>query len=480
VVIGYIEALKDGPGFCRAAARLRSRGKALVLLKVGVSDTGRDAVSSHTGGLSSDDSGYQAAFDRHGVVRARTLEELNDFARVFSLGTIRPKITAATTSGGAGVYVADLCAELGIEMSTLSAETETALGEFVPSFGRVRNPVDLTAQVVNDISILRSSLEILLGDPQTGVLLFLLSGKGTPEQSAEVIEVMTDVQSRTDKKIVLCWLGVADEVRRRGSDAGLVVYQDPARFLRPLKRYFELQASFAGSTAPVPAWPAIAPVAQLPLQPGEDGRLLLTERDAMARLQAAGVDCPRQWLVRSPRELDEAGANVTYPCVMKIVEPVVAHKSDVGGVVVGLRNAAELRTAFEGMVQRLDARVVLIAEQIPPGQEVIVGCLRDETFGMRVTLGAGGVWTNIAADAVTLVPPFDEASIRDGLSRLKLWPVLNGARGQQRYAVDALVHTVARIVQAAWEMNATLREFECNPVIVTADRAVAVDAIGFA
>lgn len=480
VVIGYIEALKDGPGFCRSAAKLRSRGKALVLLKVGVSDAGRDAVSSHTGGLSSDDSGYQAAFDRYGAIRARTLEELNDFARVFSLGTMRPSITAATTSGGAGVYVADLCAELGIAMSTLSAQTEAALSTIVPSYGRVRNPVDLTAQVVNDISILRSSLEILLADPQTGILLFLLSGKGTPEQSAQVIEVMTAVQSQTDKKIVLCWLGVAEEVRRRGSDAGLVVYQDAARFLRPLRHYFDMQAAIAAGPPPPSDWPRAAPVAKLPLQQGPDGRPLLSERDSMARLRAAGVDCPAQWSVRSLAELDDVASRIPYPCVLKIVEPVVAHKSDVGGVILGIRNAGELRGAFEDMARRLGAREVLVAEQVPAGQEVIVGCQRDETFEMRVTLGAGGVWTNIVADAVTLVPPFDEASIRDGLSRLKLWAVLNGARGQQRCDIDALVRTVTGIVQAAWEMNGTLREFECNPVIVTADRAVAADAIGFA
>ncbi len=487
VVIGYIEALQDGPGFCRAAARLRAAGKPLVLIKVGTSAAGRDAVSSHTGQLSSDDSAYQAAFDRYGVIRARTLEELNDFARVFSLGRIRPKITAATTSGGAGVYVADLCADLGIEMSNLSLATETSLSTIVPSYGRVRNPVDLTAQVVNDISILRKSLEFLLNDPETGVLLFLLSGKGTLEQSTEVIDVMTDVQRRTDKKIVLCWLGVSDDVRRRGSDAGLTVYQDPARFLRPLKRYLDATRADSPNTAEAfvalsaqtePA-PKGGPNLKDGLVLGQDGRWVLPERQSMEWLEHFNVPCPRRWYARSADAVVEIGAQVTYPCVMKLVEPVVAHKSDVGGVVVNIASAHELLQAWLRMSESLLATEVLVAEQIESGLEVIVGCLHDETFGMRLTVGSGGVWTNFVSDAITLVPPFSDAYIRSELPRLGLWGPLNGARGQRAYAVDALVRTIADIARAGWAMRGDIREFECNPVIVTSQRAVAVDAIGF-
>lgn len=493
-VIGYIEALRDGEAFCAAATKMRANGKPVILIKVGTSAVGRDAVSSHTGQLSSDDAGYQAAFDRHAVIRVSSLQDLNDYARVFSLRNAKPKITAATTSGGAGVYVADLCADLGIEMGRLSRKTEAALAKIVPSYGRIRNPVDLTAQVVNDISILEASLQILVNDPETGILLFLLSGKGTPEQSAQVIAVFSAIQSKTTKKIVICWLGVTEEVRRKGSEAGLLVYQDPARFLRPLRDYFR---AFGGAAASPPSGKAARP--GLPAKPstrrlpainlpqlrkglarGENGRDLLTERQGMALLERFGVDCPRRWCARSAAEIRNIAKRTSYPCVMKIVEPVIAHKSDAGAVAAGIASEAELSAAWISMASRLKAREVMVVEQVESGMEVLVGCLRDETFGMRLTVGSGGIWTNFVSDTVTLIPPFTQAYIRSILPRLAIWAPMNGARGRPKLAVDNLVRTIEGIARLGWALRHEIREFECNPVIVTRRRAVAVDAIGFA
>jgi len=467
-VIGYVEALNDGPRFCAAAAKLRSRGKPLVMIKVGKSAAGQDAVSSHTG--------------RYGIVRANSLEELNDYARIFAIGPMQPKVTIVTTSGGAGVYATDLCTELGIEMSVLSSETEAGLSQIVPAYGRVRNPVDLTAHVVNDVSILKASLRLMLDDAETGVLLFLLSGKGLPEQAAEVIAVLTSIQEATSKKIVLCWLGVSEEVRRRGREAGLVVYQDPARFLRPLKRYFETNAVAALAAPTISPPPPVLDRAWVRerLERVGDAAPVLGERHCVELLEKSGIDCPRRWHARSAEDVHRIGEQAPYPCVMKIVEPVIAHKSDAGGVVTGITSAAELLAAWQRMVERLGAREVLVAEQIDQGVEVLVGCVRDETFGIRLSLGAGGVWTNFLHEAVTLIPPFDDAYLRASLEKLAIWAPISGARGHDKLAADTLVATVSKIAALGTALCEEIREFECNPVIVTRTRAVAVDAIGFA
>jgi acyl-CoA synthetase (NDP forming) len=492
VVLGYIEALTDGAAFCSAAARMRQSGKPLILIKVGKSATGRDAVSSHTGLLSSDDAGYQAAFDRYGVIRVSSLQDLNDYARVMSLKGVKPKITAATTSGGAGVYVADLCAELGIEMSVLSKRTESRLREIVPSFGRVRNPVDLTAQVVNDISILETSLQILLDDPATGVLLFLLSGKGSKEQSEQVMAVFKRVQSNSRKTLVICWLGVTDEVRTRAAQNGILVYQDPARFLKPLRDYFRVFGTRAVRSGRPPAEAAVRGKAGPRtmnfdqkifaglLARSSEGRMVIPEHDCMRLLEAAGVRCPQRWIAESQADVQRIARAISFPCVMKVVSPVLAHKSEAGGVAVGLESAADLMRQWRKMRATVDASRIMIAEQIERGVEVLVGCLRDETFGMRLTIGAGGIWTNFAADTVTLVPPFDQAYIREALQRLSIWAPLSGARGQKKLAVDALVKTIAGIAATATALREVASEFECNPVIVTAKSAVPVDAIAFA
>jgi acyl-CoA synthetase (NDP forming) len=485
-VLGYIEGLHEGQAFCAAADRLRKKNKPLVLMRVGRSAMGEDTISSHTGQMSSPDAGYQAAFDRYDVIRAATLQELNDHARLLSLDGLRPKLTVATTSGGIAVYTADLCAEHGVELSGLSRETETALEQFVPSFGRVRNPVDLTAQVVNDAAILEKSIRVLLDDPETGVLLFLLSGKGSKEQSQQVIDLFLKIQAETPKKIVLCWTSIQAEVRQRAISAGLIVYQDPANFIRPLGDYFRYQAMAADApkepsrdTAPAALTKAdLASVAEA-LVPNESGRKVFPENAALDLLASVGVDCPRRWRVRTQANFDSALAEIVYPCVMKISEPVIAHKSDVGGVVLGISSAQELRDAWQSMQSGLGAQEVLIVEEIERGVEVLVGCLRDATFGMRLSIGAGGIWTNMMKDSVTLIPPFDAEYIRRSLERLTIWGALSGGRGQGPANVEELVKTVAQIAAAGSALFGHLSEFECNPVIVTQDRAVVVDAIGF-
>jgi len=487
VVLGYVEGLRDGAGFCRAAKRMQDAGKPLVLIKVGTSAAGQDAASSHTGQLSSDDAGYQAAFDRYGVTRVRSLEQLNDYARLFSMKGLGSKVTTATTSGGASVYVADLCSDLGIEMGVLSPETERQLATVVPSFGRVRNPVDLTAQVVNDISILEVALRALLDDAETDVLMFLLSGKGTLEQSSQVISVLTRLQRTTAKTLVVCWLGVTDEVRKRGLDAGLLVYQDPAKFLVPFADYlrFQQRKASAGSTLSSPAQAEpVRPVVDFgrlraEAVPGDGGQLVLGERPSMRLLQEFGIDCPQIHYARSAGDIERIAATMRYPCVMKISEPVIAHKSDCGGVVLNITTREMMLSAWNDMVSRLSAREVMVAEQIESGMEVLVGCVHDQTFGMRLTVGSGGIWTNMVSDSVTLIPPFDAEYIRSVVKQLTIWAPMNGARGQPKLAVDRLIDTIAGIASLGWSLRHELREFECNPIIVTPTRAVAADAVGF-
>jgi acetyltransferase len=472
-VLGYVEALNDGAAFCAGAEKLRQAGKPLVLLKVGTSALGRDAVSSHTGLLSSDDTGYQAAFDRYGVIRAYSLQELNDFARLLSIAEVRPGVTVASTTGGGGVYVADLCGEFAVPLAGLSKETGGKLRDILPSFGRVANPVDLTAQVVNDNSILERSVDVLMQDPETGVVLFLLTGKGSPAKSREVIDIFKQLTARAPKPLVLCWLGVSEQVRMQAADEGLVVYDDPRRFIAPLGALLK-----ARRNAPSPASDAtrgIAPVLPDGMAPASRRRVM-SEAACMEVLENVSVDCPRRVKVSGASELTGAVARTGFPCVMKLSLPQLTHKSDAGGVVLGISSQAELEQAWNDMQTRFNAREVIVVEQIPSGVEMLVGCLRDPTFGMRMTIGAGGIWTSFANSVVSLIPPLTEGYVREQLERLPIWAQLAGARGQKPYAIEALVRACLQIAAAAQDWP-DLVEFECNPVIVTHERAVAVDAL---
>ncbi|MEI6468696.1 MAG: acetate--CoA ligase family protein [Betaproteobacteria bacterium] len=493
-VIGYIEGLRDGIKFSLAANRMREKGKPLILIKVGTSAAGRNAVASHTGQLSSDDAGYQAAFDRFGVIRVKTLEELSDFSRVFSFDKLIPKVTIATTSGGAGVYATDLCTDLEIEMSNLSKKTENKLSKIIPSFGRIQNPVDLTAQVINNMSILTNSLSILLDDPECGILLFLLSGKGTLEQSSEVINVINTVQNKSNKKIILCWLGVSDEVRKRGNASGLNVYQDPVNFLRPLQQYFNftnlsikkiinknnsIQTEITRDLNLIQRKLNESIKIKKYFKKDTNGNLMLEEKMCMDLLEEYGVDCPKRYFANSISKIVEISKVIKFPCVMKIVKPIITHKSDLGGVIIGITSKEVLKKEWIRLTTELKATQVMVVEQIEEGIELLVGSIRDETFGLRVTIASGGIWTNLLNSSITLIPPFNESYILSSIQKLPIWKQMSGMRGQQKYALDALIISLLNILQLMWDLRHDLKEFECNPIIINKNRAVVVDAIGF-
>jgi acetyltransferase len=212
---------------------------------------------------------------------------------------------------------------------------------------------------------------------------------------------------------------------------------------------------------------------------GENGEMILGERPSMRLLREFGIDCPQIHYARSSQDIEQIAATIQYPCVMKISEPVIAHKTDLGGVVLNIISREALLSAWNDMGSRLAAREVMVVEQIESGMEVLVGCVRDQTFGMRLTVGSGGIWTNMVNDSVTLIPPFNTEYIRSVLPKLAIWAPMNGARGQPKLAVDKLIDTIARIASLGGALRHELREFECNPVMVTPTRAVAADAVGF-
>ncbi len=431
---------------------------------------------------STTDSGYQAAFERYGIIRVQTLLELTDYARVFGMENLGPDLSVTTTTGGTGVYVADIASELGIPLTEFREETVARIEEIIPHFGRAQNPADLTLQTLNDPEVLERTIDLVMAEPDTGVVLFLFGGRGGKQQSAEMISNFARIQERAPNPLILSWLGVADEVRRRGSEAGLHIYSDPSRFLRPFAALLGPRAGFEAALAPKPPVfnravgdPGLD-ADDLIANPGE--RPILDEWRAMALVEEAGVSTPRRWRVTSDDELEAAAKAARFPCVAKLLEPALAHRSDVGGVVTGIASAQALAEVWQRMHSEFAAEVLLIAEQCPPGLEILVGGVGDATFGQRVVVGAGGIWTDRADDAVTLIPPFDDAYIEERLRGLKLWPRLAGERGQSALAVDRLVATVRAIADIAWREREVLNEFECNPIIVTETDAIAVDALG--
>jgi acetyltransferase len=479
-IIGYLEGVSDGERFRASLAHLQRAGKPLFVIKSGASERGSTSVASHTAQLSGNDSAFSATFLRYGVTRLTTLDEAVDVARAWSAHAATSGITVATNSGGTAVYLADACERYGVELAPLTAKTRDLLQQALPVFAGLANPIDITAQIINDRSLLGTTLAILDRDETvTAQLLFL----GSMEYLAdEFVDRLLDIRESLTKPLFVSWAGVGDRTRAQAAERGLPICADPARVLRGLG----LVRSAIETLRSAPASDAITapPIALVPLpdtltpRPVAGDRLALDEWQTMALLERFEVHGPRRRLVRSTDEALSA-AEVGYPCVLKLIEPLLPHRALAGAVVTGISSETELRAAYERLRREHRAEVCLVAETVPPGYELIAGVLADPTFGSRAALGPGGVWVNDAEDVQTLVPPYDDAYVAQVLSRLNLVNRIHSSGFEpDRLAADvaAILRALAGVVAAG---HGWITEIECNPIVITPTGVAMLDALAF-
>lgn len=487
-VIGYVEGVTDGEQFAEALEGLRRAGKPVFLIKAGASERGSLSVASHTAQMSGDDCAFDALFTRYGVTRLASMDEAVDVARALSLYSEANGVAVATNSGGAAAYLADACDQFGVPLANLQTETREALAATLPHFAGLNNPVDFTAQIINDRSLLWKTLELLDKDDAVDVLLVFL---GSMEYLADdLLAILKDAQERLTNPLVVSWLGVSERVRMAGMDAGLTVCADPSRVLRGLGLLragrHALQTSPGG-----PIDSALRPsveisqgssdeVGALVARPVEGERAGLDEWQVMELLERAGVQTPRRILVHSAAQAIAAAEKVGYPCVLKLIDPFLAHRAKVGAVRTGLCNSEDLSAAFQEMQNRHKLKLGLIVEQAPAGLELIVGVLADPIFGSRAILGLGGIWANEVNDVRTLVPPYDNEYVKYELSHLKRNQLVIEAAGGD---IESLAAEIACILQSLNSLvnlpSGGITEIECNPVLVTPDGIIVLDALAF-
>ena len=480
-VIGYLEGVSDGERFRDALEKLRQSGKSLFVIKSGASARGSAGVASHTAQLSGDDSAFDAIFRRHGVTRLRTLDEAVDVARVWSGHAATGGIAVATNSGGTAVYLADACERHGVPFAPLTNRTRERLERALPPFASYANPIDITAQIINDRSLLSTTLKILDEDETVGLQLLFL---GSMEYLAdEFIEQLLSLRPSLQKPLFVCWGGVGDRTRARAAEQGLPICADPARVLRGLGLIRTADAalrSAPGSAATIGGDATVKLLSHgIEARRVAGGRLALDEWQTMELLEQRGVRAPRRGLAHSADEAVAAAQQVGYPCVLKLLEPLLAHRALAGAVVTGIADERSMRAAFEKLRHEHAAERCLIAEQLTGDVELIAGVLADATFGTRAVLGVGGVWVNVVEDVQTLVPPYDEAYVADVLARLKLAGQLYSSElAPNRLAAEvaALLRALASTIEAS---NGAITEIECNPVLVTKAGAIMLDALAF-
>ncbi len=484
LICTVMEGIRSGPRFIAAAAAARRAGKPLIALKIGRSDFGKKAAQSHTASLAGEDAVNDAVFSQYGVIRVEDLDELLDVASLISRVGARSlrNICVYSSSGGAGVLSADKVGEAGLAMAVLADETVAEMARHAPAYAALTNPVDLTTKALTDPDLARRCLAPLFADPGVDAVLYPITSNYSASTEGLVRNMLAVAQGGA-KAFVPVWMS-----SRRGPAHDLLIQEGfaPVYSLRnamlALKRvsgYAAQAAEVAGGVedAAPAGLPAAAPAVQLPCN----------EAQAKALLAQYGVRAPRESLAATAEAAAEAARAIGFPVALKLVADGVLHKSEIGGVQLGLRDEAEVRAAFERIlanaarhqVPAAAIRGALVSEMVVDGVEMLVGLHRDEVFGPVLSVGAGGVWVEVDADVARCHLPASLQQIEHALDQTRIARRLASHRGLPARDRAALVDAVQRIAALFTALGDGVQSLEVNPLVVLdAGRGVvALDAV---
>lgn len=483
-IVGYIEGLRDGARFERVATRLRDEGRLLTLLKAGETEKGALAAASHTAALAGSGAVYRAMFERLCVVPAHDILHAADMAY---LGRFRerasgPRVAVLTISGAIGALLADAFTQAGIDLPELSAPVREALREGIPRFGMVHNPVDFTGNIVNRHQFAAQALEALFASGEVDFAVIYAPGF-LIDRMAEGLAAVSKASGR-----LVAAISTGKVASRESLEAaGVPVFDDTTRAVRALAslaHWHENRRRHAGSTraTPTAALPAVA--REIVREARRDGERAIDEHRAKRLMAAFGVPVAEERVALTAAAAVEAARVIGHPVALKVLSADIAHKTEAGGVRLNLVGDDAVQAACAGVLQSVaerqpQARVagVLVQKQEAPGTELLVGVVRDPVFGLVMTLGLGGVWTEVFGDVVHAPLPVTGDLAPALLRRLKGWSLLEGFRGAAPVDLGALANAIARISDAACALAADLDELEINPLIARSDGVVAVDAL---
>ncbi len=482
VIAAAAEGIRNPDALLAALAAARAAGKPVIMMKAGRSALGRRAARSHTAAIAGDDAVFDAVLAEFGSVRAESAEQLLDFAyaatrRVYPA---RNALGVLTVSGGAGVLIADEAASLGLAMPPLPEAAQAALKEAVP-FAAPANPVDCTAQVFNEPALIGRFAETMLAQRveeggYPSVLAFFTQTGGSPTIAPVLRAALAAVRAKYPDRLYALSV-IAPEARVREYEAdGWLVFEEPVRAVRAIAAMGRIGAAFAAAPDGKPAkLPEVALPAETP-----------SEAEAKRLLARAGIETVPERVAATEEEAVRAADALGYPVVMKILSPDILHKSEIGGVMLGLADAGAVREAYGTLLGRAreaapEARIegVLIAREVRGGIECILGVHRDPCFGPIAMFGLGGVFVEVLSDVVFHRCPLDEDVALRMIGAVRGAALLSGARGRKQADVAALARMLARLSAFAAAAGPRLVSIDLNPVFVRGEGegAFAADAV---
>lgn len=484
VIIGYLESVPRGRRFMDAASAVSSETP-VVLVKAGRTDAGAQAASSHTGAMAGSDRVVEAAFSQAGVVRARSASDLFDAAQVLA-GLPIPEgsgLGIVSNAGGPAVLATDAAADVGLELAEFDAGTLERLTDLLPDAADPYNPVDILGDA--DIPRFEAVLDAVIADEQVDAVL-VLSAPLALLDYGELGETLARMQQTHEVPMVTCLMGGREQTEKAVThlrERSIPNYFDPARAVDALAALDTYRRRQERPTAEAVDLGVDQASADAVLQTARDRDRSMLGLEALDLLEAYGIAVPEGRLVDDPKEAAAYAQTLSSDeVVLKIVSPDVSHKSDVGGVRIGIP-PADVEATFEDIVTRVrnyrsDASIlgIYVQEQLDLADavEVIVGANRDPQFGPVVLFGLGGIFVEILEDVTLRVAPVDRAGAREMLDAIDAAAVLRGARGRPPIDRDAVVETIVAISQLMMDHPEVL-ELDINPLIATPTQAYAID-----
>ncbi|SDK91862.1 acetate--CoA ligase family protein [Nonomuraea jiangxiensis] len=535
VIALFLETIRNPAEFSRVARRALAAGKPIVALKIGRSRLASNTAQAHTGALVGDDDVIDAALRQLGVIRVRSLEDLIITAGLLASYGPLPgrRIGVVTPSGGASEIIADRAEDEGLELPPFAPETVARLAEIVPSFGTVQNPLDVTGYVLIDRTLLGRALEIVTADPGIDLVMLLSEPpRIAPPDPAPSFALYSASAARIAAApvpvvVVSNVLTDVTEFGRRvqqetgfpyvvgGIEHGLHAIGAAVRWCETHSRALPHTAAAQADLIPQPGTtrkprtntqpetsthaPATATTASPVALPAGIGGVWAEHR-ASALLASAGLPVVPSVLAGTEAEAVAAAERFGYPVVLKIAAEGLGHKSDIGGVRLGVTGPEEVRQAYRSLTTTTTVPAppptidptpspttpdsdppslagILVQPQRTGGIELLVGIVRDPAWGLTLAVGLGGVWVEVLRDTALRVLPVDAGEVRRALSELRGVALLRGARGAEPADLDAVAEVVARIAAFAETLGVRLESLEINPLLVTGSHVEALDAL---
>ncbi len=484
VIAGFIEGFKDANKFLAVAALAAERGKPIVLIKIGRSESGARAARSHTAALTGTDALFDAAFKQYGVIRVEDYDDLLETAHLLAhqRKPKKPGVAVVSHSGGISSLTADMCGLAGLNLPLLSDKARDGINSIVKEFGWAANPADVTG--FSRSEQFPQIMQHMIDEPEVGTLVIASAGAGNQ------VDQVISLRDASEKNVAFFWTASRGDKGplAKLKAANIPIFYTPAQLAGGLKRLLDYHAWRDQRLAN--GWGKVSSpnseqqrvIDQLRTRT----RAALSESESKQVLTAWGVPTTREVLAANVDAAVAAASSLGFPVVLKVDSPDILHKTEAGVVRLGLRSADEVRSAYTQITANAvayapNAKVngVLVQEMVSGGIEVIVGVTYDAQLGPMLLVGSGGIMVEVFNDVSHRHCPITRAEALEMVAEVKGAKLLRGFRGKPAGDIDALADTLVRVSQMAAHLDGTLAELDINPLMVmpTGQGVKAVDAL---